>query len=71
MNTAGIGQTITIGVHNAVVDGVLLKGIETTITFIPQESDLDLITDVEPGDLAATYGMSSLWHWNGTEWLEV
>lgn len=71
MNIAGIGQIISIGTHNAVTADGLHKNIETTLTFVSAETDLASITDVEPGDIAATYGFGDIWQYDGTQWVEV
>ena len=71
MGAANLMQVFTIGMHNAVTANGFLRDIPTTITFVPAESDLDAIEDMEPGDLAATYGMASIWQYDGSEWQEV
>lgn len=71
MGRANLTEVFTIGTHNAVTAAGMTRDIPTTLTFVRDENDLDVITDAEPGDYAATYGSAYIWQWNGTEWLEV
>jgi hypothetical protein len=71
MGRANLAEVFTIGTHNAVTADGIVRDIPTTLTFVTQESDLDLITDAEPGDFAATYGLGTIWQYDGDEWQEV
>lgn len=66
----GIGKTISVGQHNAVVNGEFVYGYQTEMTFVASASDLALI-EAKPGDFAATYGLATMWQYDGTNWQEV
>ena len=70
MGRANLAEVFTIGTHNAVTAGGLMRDIPTTLTFVRSEADLAKVTDAEPGDIAATYGMESIWQYDGSEWVE-
>ena len=61
----------SIGLINAVIGGKLHRNVPNTLTFVEEESDLAVITDAQPGDFAATFGLGSLWQYDGSAWQEV
>lgn len=63
--------SFSMGIHNAVVNGVVIYDQPTAITFVSSQSDLGKIENVTPGDLAATYGFGTIWQYDGTQWQEV
>ena len=70
MSRANFSEVFTIGMHNAVTDDGIVKDIPTQVTFVHEESELTSI-DANPGDFAATYGMGSIWQYDGSTWQEV
>ena len=71
MGRANLSEVFTIGTHNAVTAAGMMKDIPTTLTFVRAEADLAVITDAEPGDLAATYGMANVWQYDGAQWIAI
>lgn len=57
--------------HDAVVDGVLYRGIPDRVIFVEDENDLDDLTDEQPGTVAMTYDEASKWRYDGADWTEV
>lgn len=57
--------------HDAVVDGVLYRGIPDRVIFVESESDLDDLTGEQPGTVAMTYDEASKWRYDGADWTEV
>jgi hypothetical protein len=54
--------------HDAIVDGVMYRGIPDKVIYVEDESDLTGMDNELPGTKAATYGEASWWQWDGTEW---
>lgn len=57
--------------HDAMMDGVLYRGIMDRVIYVESESDLDDLTGEQPGTVAMTYDEASKWRWDGAEWTEV
>ena len=57
--------------HDAVVDGVLYRGIMDRVIYVESESDLDDLTGEQPGTLAMSYDEASKWRYDGSDWTEV
>lgn len=66
-------KVLTIGTHDALIDGDLIKDIPTRIAFVSSESELSAFTNEEPiGTIAALYGLSKLWQLTpAREWEEI
>lgn len=55
-------KVLNIGMHDALIDGDVVKDIPTRLVFVADENELDEFTDIEPiGTVAAQYGFSNLW----------
>lgn len=57
--------------HDAVVDGVLYRGIMNRVIYVESEGDLDDLTGEQPGTVAMTYDEASKWRYDGADWTEV
>ena len=71
MHIPGLACQHTGSYHDAVVDGVLYRGIPDRVIFVESESDLDDLTGELPGTVAMLYDETSKWRWDGTDWTEV
>ena len=74
MNIGKIPYTLmgTIGTMDVVVDGEIIHDVPIKITFVADSTERDtVITSPYAGQFAATYGMASVWQWDGTEWKDV
>lgn len=57
--------------HDAVVDGVLYRGIPDRVIYVESESDLDDLTEELPGTVAMTYDEASKWRYDGADWVTI
>ena len=61
------------GMHDAVINGEVVKDIPSKMVFVTNQSQLSQFTNIEPvGTIAATYGGGSLWQLNASrQWVSM
>ena len=50
-----------IGMHDAVIGGDIYQELPTKSVLVAQESDLDYLSEYEPGTFAHTAGFVNIW----------
>lgn len=53
------------GMHDAVVNGELVRDIPTRLIFVADSTERDLLPDIFSGTFVATYGLSHVWQRKG------
>lgn len=55
-------KALTTGMHDALIDGEVIKDIPSRVVFVTSESELSAIVDEEPvGTIAIQYGFANMW----------
>lgn len=54
-------KSIQIGMHDAIVDGMIIRDIPSKLAFVSSSNELDYYSDLPPGSIVATYGFTSMW----------
>ena len=57
--------------HDAVVDGVVYRGIPDKTIYIEDADDLDSLTNEQPGTLAELYDGTAQYRWDGADWTAI
>ena len=64
--------TGTMGTMDVVVDGVMYHDVPCRLVMVTDSTERDTaITDPTPGLFAATYGLGTIWQYDGSDWVEV
>lgn len=58
-------KTLQWGMHDAVVNGELVRDIPTRLVFVADSTERDALENVLPGQFVATYGMGYVWQKKG------
>lgn len=67
-----VDQVESIGNNDYVADGNIYKNAMASAILVGSESDLDLLTNYEPGSIAYTAGFDSMWQLGvDGEWVEI
>ena len=53
------------GMHDAVVNGELVRDIPTRMIFVANSTERDALTNVAAGTFVATYGLEHIWQRKG------
>lgn len=55
-------KTLTTGMHDALIDGEVVKDIPSRVVFVTSQSELSAIANEEPvGTIAIQYGFVNMW----------
>lgn len=55
-------KAINLGAHDALIDGDVVKDIQTRLVLVASQAELASFTDKEPiGTIAVQYGFKKLW----------
>ena len=55
-------KVLNMGMHDALINGDIVRDIQTRFVFVSSQSELAEFTDIEPvGTVAALYGFGSMW----------
>lgn len=55
----------TLEIHDAVVDGQLLRNIPTRLIFVANKTERNALTNIEAGTFVLTFDLSNVWIRNG------
>lgn len=58
-------MNIELGMHDAVVNGNLIRAIPTRLIFVANSTERDTLTNIAPGTVVATYGCGNVWQKSG------
>lgn len=56
----------TLEIHDAVVNGQLLRNIPTRLIFVANKTERNALTNIEAGTFVLTFDLSSVWIRNGS-----
>ena len=65
MENTAASKALNLGMHDAVIGGVLHTDIPTRLIFVTDSSERDTLENVQAGQFVATYGLSHVWQKNG------
>lgn len=55
----------TLEIHDAVVNGQLLRNIPTRLIFVANKTERNALTNIEAGTFVLTFDLSNVWIRNG------
>lgn len=55
----------TLEIHDAVVNGRLLRNIPTRLIFVANKTERNALTNIEAGSFVLTFDLSNVWIRNG------
>lgn len=56
----------TLEIHDAVVNGQLLRNIPTRLIFVANKTERNALTNIEAGTFVLTFDLSNVWIRNGS-----
>ena len=54
-------KSLNWGMHDAIVNGEIVRDIPSKMIYVEQQSDLSNFSDALPGTIAAIYGGGQMW----------
>ena len=63
-----------VGNHDSVIDGALVKGLPTLLTFVATKAERNLLTNKSPDLIVLTRDFANIWLWdaNGSgSWVTI
>lgn len=55
----------TLEIHDAVVNGILLRNIPTRLIFVANKTERNALENIEAGTFVLTFDLSNVWIRNG------